>query len=75
MKLNPIKYEMSIRWSDEDNCYLVGFPDFPGQQWRTHGDTYEAAVANGVEALESLIVSYTANGESLPEPTIAFATK
>lgn len=72
MKLNQIKYEMSIRWSDEDNCYLVGFPDFPGQQWRTHGDTYEAAVANGVEALESLIFSYTANGESLPEPNIAY---
>jgi antitoxin HicB len=72
MKLNQIKYEMSIRWSDEDNCYLVGFPDFPGQQWRTHGDTYEAAVANGVEALESLIIAYTVNGESLPEPNIAY---
>jgi antitoxin HicB len=72
MNLNQIKYEMSIRWSEEDNCYLVGFPDFPGQQWRTHGDTYEIAVANGVEALESLIIAYTANGELLPEPTLAY---
>jgi antitoxin HicB len=63
-----MKYEMLIRWSEEDNCYLVGFPDFPGQQWRTHGDTYELAVANGVEALESLVMAYRANEESLPEP-------
>jgi antitoxin HicB len=72
MNSNQIKYEMSIRWSEEDNCYLVGFPDFPGQQWRTHGDTYEIAVANGVEALESLIIAYAANSELLPEPTLAY---
>lgn len=70
MKSNQMKYEMLIRWSEEDNCYLVGFPDFPNQQWRTHGDTYELAVANGVEALESLVLTYSANGELLPEPNI-----
>lgn len=43
----PIKYRMVIQWSDEDNCFLVALPDFPGQYWRTHGDTYEEAVANG----------------------------
>ncbi len=65
-----MKYEMVIRWSEEDYCYLVGFPDFPGQQWRTHGDTYQIAVANGVEVLESLIDAYNANGERLPEPRL-----
>jgi antitoxin HicB len=68
MKSTKIKYEMKIVWSEEDDCYLVGFPDFPGQKWRTHGDTYEAAVNNGVEALESLMIAYEASGESLPEP-------
>ncbi|KAM3103205.1 type II toxin-antitoxin system HicB family antitoxin [Phormidesmis sp. 146-12] len=48
---------MMIQWSDEDDCFLVGFPDFPRQRWRTHGDTYESAVANGIEALESLIIN------------------
>ena len=62
-----LKYRMVIQWSDEDNCFLVGFPDFPGQQWRTHGDTYEEAVARGTEALESLVIAYAASGESLPE--------
>jgi antitoxin HicB len=70
MKSEQMKYEMVIRWSKEDNCYLVGFPDFPGQQWRTHGDTYQIAVANGVEALESLIDAYHANGDLLPDPKL-----
>ena len=72
MNLTKMKYEMMIAWSEEDDCYLVGFPDFPGQKWRTHGDTYETAVNNGVEALESLMLAYEASGESLPVPkTIA----
>ncbi|KAM3098533.1 type II toxin-antitoxin system HicB family antitoxin [Phormidesmis sp. 146-35] len=65
-----LKYPMMIQWSDEDDCFLVGFPDFPRQCWRTHGDTYESAVANGIEALESLIIAYEATGERLPEPTV-----
>ena len=64
---------MIIQWSQEDNCFLVALPDFPGQQWRTHGDTYEETVANEKEALESLIVSYEADGEPLPEPTVCEA--
>lgn len=50
--MSKFKYQMLIQWSDEDNCFLVGFPHFPGQPFRTHGDTYEEAVANGAEALE-----------------------
>ncbi|MBE9116228.1 type II toxin-antitoxin system HicB family antitoxin [Lusitaniella coriacea LEGE 07157] len=66
---NKLKYPMVIQWSEEDNCFLVGFPDFPGQKWRSHGDSYEEAVANGIEALESLIISYEAVSEPLPKPT------
>jgi predicted RNase H-like HicB family nuclease len=67
---SKLKYQMVIQWSDEDDCFLVGFPDFPGQQWRTHGETYEEAVTQGIEALESLVVAYEASGETLPEPSI-----
>jgi predicted RNase H-like HicB family nuclease len=63
-----LKYEITIKWSDEDECFLVGFPDFPNQQWRTHGDTYEVALNNGIEALESLIEAYNLSGETLPQP-------
>ncbi len=69
--MNKLKYQMVIQWSNEDNCFLVGFPDFPGQKWRTHGDTYEVAVANGTEALESLIIAYQENGDMLPEPSFS----
>ncbi|KAB8318547.1 type II toxin-antitoxin system HicB family antitoxin [Tolypothrix campylonemoides VB511288] len=68
--MTKLKYQMIIQWSEEDNCFLVGFPDFPGQHWRTHGETYEEAVANGIEALESLVMAYQATGEALPEPTV-----
>ncbi len=69
--MTKLKYQMIIQWSsEEDNCFLVGFSDFPGQYWRTHGETYEEAVANGIEALESLVMAYQATGEALPEPTV-----
>ena len=68
--MTKLKYQMIIKWSEEDNCFLVGFPDFPGQKWRTHGETYEEAVQNGTEALESLVIAYQETGETLPEPSI-----
>ncbi len=71
--MTKLKYQMVIQWSNEDDCFLVGFPDFAGQRWRTHGDTYALAVTNGIEALESLILAYEATGERLPEPTICNA--
>jgi antitoxin HicB len=71
--MSKLKYPMVIQWSEENNCFLVGFPDFPGQQWRTHGDTYEEAVTQGIEALESLVIAYAATGEALPEPTMVCA--
>ena len=37
--MDKLKYQMVIQWSDEDNCFLVAFPDFPGSYWRTHKDT------------------------------------
>lgn len=68
-----LKYQMVIQWSEGDNCFLVGFPDFPGQHWRTHGNTHQEAVLNGIEALESLAIAYEAMGEPLPEPTVCYA--
>jgi antitoxin HicB len=66
--MDRLKFQMVIQWSEQDNCFLVGFPDFPGQQWRTHGETYEEACKQGIEALESLAIAYEASGERLPEP-------
>lgn len=67
---NNYKYKMVIQWSNVDNCYLVGLPDFEGQKWRTHGDSYREAVNNGIEVLELLIEDYKLSGETLPIPNV-----
>jgi antitoxin HicB len=71
--VTKLKYQLVIQWSEMDDSFLVGLPDFVGQQWRTHGETYEEAVANGIEALESLVIAYESTGEALPEPSMICA--
>jgi predicted RNase H-like HicB family nuclease len=61
---------MVIQWSDEDQCYLVHLPDFPFQQFHTHGDTYEEAAKHGQEAIDSLVEWYQVQGKILPQPTM-----
>lgn len=65
---------MVIEWSDEDSCYLVHLPEFPWQQYHTHGETYEEAARHGQEVIESLIEWYQEQGKPLPEP-IALSKK
>lgn len=61
-----LPYTIVILWSDEDNCYLVHLPEFPTQQFYTHGETYEEALKNAQEVLELLIEDYQAEGKPLP---------
>jgi antitoxin HicB len=64
---NKLKYRILIQWSDEDNCYLVSLPDLsPHQKWVTHGDTYQEALENGLDAMEELIYVAETEGEILP---------
>ncbi len=63
----PLRYQMVIVWSDEDNCYLVHLPEFPEQTYRTHGDSYEEAARNGEEVLQLLLEE---DGLPLPKPTL-----
>lgn len=53
--MSAFRYPMTIGWSDEDGCYLVHFPDFSEQTYRTHGDSYEEAARNGAEVLQLLL--------------------
>ncbi len=62
------RYSMSIRWSEEDQVYVVTLPEFNDN--KTHVATYEEAVKNGQEVLELLIETYQENGRSLPEPLL-----
>ncbi|WP_413163591.1 type II toxin-antitoxin system HicB family antitoxin [Capilliphycus salinus ALCB114379] len=65
MKLH---YTIVIQWSNEDRCYLVHLPDFPTQQFHTHGDTYEEALNNAQEVLELLVQESQEEGKPLPQP-------
>jgi predicted RNase H-like HicB family nuclease len=44
------KYEMILRWSEEDAAYLAEVPALPGCV--AHGDTYAAAVKHAQEAIQ-----------------------
>lgn len=70
-----LKYRINIVWSNENNCYLVGLPDFPGQQWSTHGDTYEEAFKHGMEVMEELYLAGCSGDIPLPDPTTAESTE
>jgi antitoxin HicB len=59
-------YSMVIQWSEEDQAYVVTFPEFGG--CRTHGATYEKAAKSGRQALELLIESTKEQGQRLPPP-------
>jgi predicted RNase H-like HicB family nuclease len=67
---------MTIEWSDEDEAYLVTLPEWEGRVFGpvSHGDTYEEAVKNGLDALTALIASAEKHGEPLPAPRVFAAT-
>ncbi|GAC1355259.1 MAG: hypothetical protein NVSMB38_35350 [Ktedonobacteraceae bacterium] len=63
------KYSMEIKWSNEDEAYIVTVPELPG--CRTHGSTYEEAVQQGKDAIESWIEASEAWGDPIPPPRVA----
>ena len=60
---------MIIEWSDDDQVYVVSFPEW-GDLAQTHGATYAEAVTHGQEVLELLTDSAVVHCEPLPEPSI-----
>lgn len=71
--MNPnSKYQVTIAWSEEDNCYLVYLPDFIDEimQPVSHGNTYQEALQHGLEVMDELILALQANGKSLPIPKL-----
>lgn len=51
MTQNLKQYSMNIRWNVEDQAYIVTVSELPG--YRTHGSSYEDAVRQGQDAVES----------------------
>ena len=72
-RVEASRYSMLIRWSDDDQVYLVTLPEWSEHvigDAVTHGETYEEAVRHGEEALQALIGWAQREGYSLPEPRI-----
>ena len=61
-------YSMIIEWSEEDQAYIVTVPELPGCQ--THGTTYEEAVRQGQDAIDSWIEARRASGRPIPAPRV-----
>ena len=59
-------YSMLIQWSDEDQVYIVSVPELPG--CKTHGNTYEEAVKQGQDAIESWIMAAHDWNKPVPPP-------
>ncbi len=64
-------YSMIIQWSIKDVAYIVTVPELPG--CRTHGETYEEAVQQGKDAIESWIMAAIADGDVVPPPSVIAA--
>src|SRR5687768_4815557 len=62
-------YSMLIQWSEEDQLYLVGLPEW-GDTVHTHGATYMEAAQMGTEALALLIAAAKGSGKPLPAPRL-----
>lgn len=60
------RYRMEINWSDEDDKFLVQFPEVPGVV--THGATREEAAAMGDDAIISWYTALKDAGREIPQP-------
>jgi len=71
MNRDDMRYSMVIEWSDEDRVFIVTVPELPG--CKTHGATYEEAVRQGQDAVESWLDAARAWGKPVPKPRVAAA--
>jgi predicted RNase H-like HicB family nuclease len=65
---HTLHYSMIIEWSVEDEAFVVSVPEFPGQH--THGASYEEAVTQGRDLIDSLILWTLQDGKPLPQPHV-----
>ena len=69
------KYQITIAWSPEDECYLAYLPEFANEVMQpvTHGETYQEALQLGLEVMEELILHLQAEGKPLPVAKLVLA--
>lgn len=64
----PLHYCLIIDWDPTDDIFVVTVPELPG--CRTHGDTYEEAVAQAKDAIEGWLDVASQDGVAPPPPRL-----
>ena len=62
----PIRYELIVYWSAEDQSYIVEVPELPGCM--SDGANYQEAVANAEVVIGEWIQTARELGRPIPEP-------
>ncbi len=61
-------YSMIIQWHEPDKVFVVTVPELPG--CRTHGRTYEEAVQQGQDAIETWLLPVENGPNNIPPANI-----
>lgn len=61
-------YSMLIEWDPEDKIYVVTVPELPGCM--THGHSYEEAIQQGQDAIESWLMVAEELNRDIPSPKV-----
>jgi predicted RNase H-like HicB family nuclease len=64
--MESMLYSMNIQWDNGDKIFIVTVPELPGCV--THGKTYEEAVQQGKDAIESWLMVAKEFGDPIPQP-------
>ena len=62
----PVRYELIIYWSEEDNAFIAEVPELPG--CAADGATYTEAVANVEAIIQEWLETAEALGRDIPQP-------
>lgn len=61
----PIRYQLIIYWSEDDQAFLVEVPELPGCM--ADGETHEKAVANVQQVIQEWIETAEKLGRPVPQ--------
>lgn len=62
----PLRYELIIYWSEEDNAFIAEVPELPGCV--ADGVTYAEAVANAEIVIREWLETAQELGRDIPQP-------
>lgn len=66
-------YQIVVKWSDEDQCYLAFAPALQGCM--THGTIPQQAIRNGEDAVALWLEEARKHNDHIPKPTHAYSGK